>query len=68
MLVFCQDSFEGFKEFMGRVQGDLSFRRGLLLGSEIMQGYTVIRAEVPLTRMFGYSTELRLTSGLATFS
>ncbi|MEH2050066.1 elongation factor G [Nostoc sp.] len=56
-------------EFMGRIQGDLSSRRGLLLGSETMQGYTVIRAEVPLARMFGYSTELRsLTSGMATFS
>ncbi|MEH1919680.1 elongation factor G [Nostoc sp.] len=56
-------------EFMGRVQGDLSSRRGLLLGSETMQGYTVIRSEVPLARMFGYSTELRsLTSGMATFS
>ncbi|MDZ8236574.1 MAG: elongation factor G [Nostoc sp. ChiQUE01a] len=56
-------------EFMGRVQGNLSSRRGLLLGSETMQGYTVIRAEVPLARMFGYSTDLRsLTSGMATFS
>ncbi|MHC0066813.1 elongation factor G [Nostoc sp. UIC 10890] len=56
-------------EFMGRIQGDLSSRRGLLLGSETMQGYTVIRAEVPLARMFGYSTELRsLTSGMATFT
>lgn len=56
-------------EFMGRVQGDLSSRRGLLLGSETMHGYTVIRAEVALARMFGYSTELRsLTSGMATFS
>lgn len=56
-------------ELMGRVQGDLSSRRGLLLGSQTMQGYTVIRAEVPLVRMFGYSTDLRsLTSGIATFS
>ncbi|PHM09268.1 elongation factor G [Nostoc sp. 'Peltigera malacea cyanobiont' DB3992] len=56
-------------EFMGSIQGDLSSRRALLLGSETMQGYTVIRAEVPLARMFGYSTELRsLTSGMATFS
>ncbi|MEH1786236.1 elongation factor G [Nostoc sp.] len=56
-------------DFMGRVQGDLSSRRGLLLGSETMQRYTVIRAEVSLARMFGYSTELRsLTSGMATFS
>ena len=35
-------------EFVGRVQGDLSSRRGLLLGSETMQGYSVIRCEVPL--------------------
>ncbi|MEH2198440.1 elongation factor G [Nostoc sp.] len=56
-------------ELIGRVQGDLSSRRGLLLGSETMQGYTVIRAEVALARMFGYSTELRsLTSGMASFS
>ncbi|MBE9208744.1 elongation factor G [Nostoc sp. LEGE 06077] len=56
-------------EFMGRVQGDISSRRGLLLGSETMQGYSVIRAEVPLVQMFGYSTELRsLTAGMATFS
>ncbi|MBH8574313.1 elongation factor G [Nostocaceae cyanobacterium CENA369] len=56
-------------EFMGRVQGDLSSRLGLLLGSETMQGYTVIRAEVPLVKMFGYSTDLRsLTSGMATFT
>ncbi|GAX40581.1 translation elongation factor G [Tolypothrix sp. NIES-4075] len=56
-------------EFFGRVQGDLSSRRGLLLGSETMLSYTVIRAEVPLAKMFGYSTDLRsLTSGMATFS
>jgi elongation factor G len=56
-------------EFFGRVQGDLSSRRGLLLGSETMLLYTVIRAEVPLAKMFGYSTDLRsLTSGMATFS
>ncbi|MBW4613955.1 MAG: elongation factor G [Desmonostoc vinosum HA7617-LM4] len=56
-------------EFMGRVQGDLSSRRGLLLGSQTMQGYSVIRAQVPLARMFGYSCDLRsLTSGMATFT
>ncbi|MBD2493672.1 elongation factor G [Nostoc sp. FACHB-280] len=56
-------------EFIGRVQGDISSRRGLLLSSETMQGYSVIRAEVPLVQMFGYSTELRsLTAGMATFS
>lgn len=56
-------------EYLGRVQGDLSSRRGLLLGCQTMQGYSIIRAEVPLTRMFGYSGNLRsLTSGMATFS
>ena len=56
-------------EFLGRVQGDLSSRRGLLLGSSSHQGFTIVRAEVPLTQMFGYSGNLRsLTSGMATFS
>ncbi|OUL22873.1 translation elongation factor G [Nostoc sp. RF31YmG] len=56
-------------EYLGRVQGDISSRRGLLLGSQTMQAYSVIRAEVPLTRMFGYSTDLRSqTAGMATFT
>lgn len=56
-------------EFIGRVQGDLSSRRGVLLGSETQQGYAVIRAEVPLVQMFGYSTGLRsLSSGMASFT
>jgi elongation factor G len=56
-------------EYLGRVQGDLSARRGLLLPSRTMQGYSIISAEVPLTQMFGYSGKLRsLTSGMATFT
>ncbi|BAY26697.1 translation elongation factor G [Calothrix sp. NIES-2100] len=56
-------------EYLGRVQGDISSRRGLLLGSQTMQTYSVIRAEVPLVRMFGYSTDLRSqTAGMATFT
>jgi elongation factor G len=56
-------------EFVGRVQGDLSSRRGLLLGSQTVQNYAVIQAEVPLSQMFGYSTALRsLSSGMATFT
>jgi elongation factor G len=56
-------------EFVGRVQGDLSSRRGLLLGSQTMEGYSVIRAEVPLVEMFGYSMGVRsLSSGQANFS
>lgn len=57
------------KEFLGRVQGDLCRRMGLILGSQIMPDYTLIRAEVPLAQMFKYSQDLRsLTSGMATFS
>lgn len=56
-------------EYVGRVQGDLSSRRGLLLGSQTMEGYSVIVAEVPLSQMFGYSTAIRsLSSGMATFA
>jgi elongation factor G len=56
-------------EYLGRVQGDIASRRGLLLGSETMQTYSVIRAEVPLAQMFGYSTDLRSqTAGMATFT
>lgn len=56
-------------QFVGRVQGDLSSRRGLLLGSQTMEGYVVIRGEVALKEMFGYSTDLRsMTQGQANFS
>jgi elongation factor G len=56
-------------EFVGRVQGDLSARRGMLLGSQTQGTDTAIRAEVPLVEMFGYSKAVRsLTSGQATFS
>jgi elongation factor G len=56
-------------EFLGRIQGDLSARRGLLLGCSPVVGYSIIRAEVPLVKMFGYSGNLRsLTKGMATFS
>ncbi len=56
-------------EYVGRIQGDLSSRRGLVLGSQTMEGYAVIRAEVPLKEMFGYSMTVRsLTSGQANFS
>jgi elongation factor G len=54
---------------VGRIQGDLSSRRGLVLGSQTMEGYAVIRAEVPLKEMFGYSMTVRsLTSGQANFT
>ena len=57
------------QEFQGPVQGDLSSRRGILLGTDMRDDYTVIIAEVPLSEMFGYSTDLRSkTQGKATFT
>jgi elongation factor G len=56
-------------DFQGTVQGDLSSRRGFLLGSDMREDYTIILAEVPLNEMFGYSTDLRsATQGKAGFS
>ncbi len=59
------------EEFMGNVMGDLSQRRGMVQGMEDLPGGTgkLVRAEVPLSEMFGYSTTLRsLTQGRATYS
>ena len=57
------------EEFMGNVMGDLSSRRGVVQGMEDLAGGKVIRAEVPLAEMFGYSTTLRsLSQGRATYS
>jgi elongation factor G len=57
-------------DFMGNVVGDLNARRGMILGMEDMAGGgKVVRAEVPLKEMFGYSTTLRsLTQGRATYT
>jgi elongation factor G len=59
------------EEKTGDVMGDLSARRGMIQGMDDIPGGSgkTIRAEVPLTEMFGYSTTLRsLTQGRATFS
>jgi elongation factor G len=57
------------EEFMGNVMGDLSSRRGIVHGMEDLAGGKVIRAEVPLAEMFGYSTTLRsLSQGRATYT
>jgi len=56
-------------EFMGNVVGDLSSRRGVVQGMEDVAGVKVIKAEVPLAEMFGYSTTLRsATQGRATYT
>ncbi len=58
------------EEKMGDVMGDLSSRRGTIQGMEDMAGGgKAVKAEVPLSEMFGYSTTLRsLTQGRATYS
>ncbi|HYL26129.1 MAG TPA: elongation factor G [Burkholderiales bacterium] len=57
------------EEKMGDVIGDLSGRRGVIQGMEDLPGSKVIKAEVPLGEMFGYSTTLRsLTQGRATYT
>jgi elongation factor G len=58
------------EEFMGNVMGDLSGRRGMVQGmDDLVGGIKVVKAEVPLAEMFGYSTQLRsLTQGRATYS
>jgi len=56
-------------DFMGNVVGDLSSRRGIIGGMEDVIGVKVIKAEVPLGEMFGYSTALRsATQGRATYT
>ena len=58
------------EDFMGNVMGDLSGRRGMVQGMEDqVGGIKVIKAEVPLAEMFGYSTTMRsLSQGRATYS
>ena len=56
-------------EYMGTVNGDVSRRRGILQGTEESPAGTIIRAEVPLSEMFGYATDLRsATQGRATYT
>ncbi len=57
------------EDYMGDVMGDLSRRRGILQGMDESPAGRVIRAEVPLAEMFGYSTDLRsATQGRATYT
>ena len=56
-------------EFQGAVLGNLNQRRGMIQGSSENNGYAVLIAEVPLSEMFGYATELRsMTQGKAEFT
>ena len=56
-------------DFMGTVIGDVNSRRGKILNMTERQGLQVVKAEVPLAEMFGYSTAVRsLSQGRATYS
>jgi elongation factor G len=57
------------EEFQGSVMGQINQRRGMILNSGTNEGYAVIEAEVPLSEMFGYSTDLRsATQGKGEFT
>ncbi|HMD14265.1 MAG TPA: elongation factor G, partial [Bacteroidota bacterium] len=57
------------EEYMGDVMGDLSSRRGKIEGLQSRKDAQIIKARVPLSDMFGYSTQLRsMTQGRAIYS
>ena len=63
VVVTCPD------DYMGDVMGDLNARRGMIQGSEVRPGAAEITANVPLSSMFGYATDLRSkTQGRANYS
>lgn len=65
MTVECETPVE----FQGTVTGDLSSRRGVLTGTDMQDEFAIIRAEVPLSEMFGYANEIRSkTQGKCGFS
>ncbi|MBL7215752.1 MAG: elongation factor G [Phycisphaerae bacterium] len=56
-------------EFQGSIVGDLNSRRGIIMGTEARDTFTVVNAEVPLASMFGYATVIRgMSKGMATFT
>ena len=57
------------EDYLGPVTGDLNRRRGILQGTEDSPAGKIVRAEVPLSEMFGYATDLRsATQGRATYT
>jgi elongation factor G len=57
------------EDFLGDVMGDINRRRGKILSQNNIKGIVIFESEVPLSEMFGYSTQLRsLSSGRATYS
>ena len=53
------------EDYMGDVMGDLNRRRGIVVGMDEQPGGKVVRAQVPLAQMFGYSTDLRSATQLS---
>ena len=59
----------GPDEYMGDIIGDISSRRGSVTGTDIRNGTVQVTCDVPLSTMFGYSTDLRSkTQGRANYS
>jgi elongation factor G len=59
----------GPESYMGDIIGDLNSRRGQISGTDIRNGTVQVMADVPLSTMFGYSTDLRSkTQGRASYS
>ena len=57
------------EEFQGNVMGQVNQRRGMISGTQTIEGFVTIEAEVPLSEMFGYSTDLRsATQGKGEFT
>ncbi len=56
-------------EFQGTIVSDLNSRRGIIMATENHETFALIKAEVPLAKMLGYSTNLRsMSKGMATFT
>lgn len=57
------------EDFLGDVMGDINRRRGKIMNQKTLKSVVVVESEVPLSEMFGYSTQLRsLSSGRANYS
>jgi elongation factor G len=57
------------EEFQGSVMGQINQRRGIILGTSTIEGTVTVTADIPLTEMFGYSTDLRsATQGKGEFT
>ena len=56
-------------EYLGDVMGNINRRRGMVTGTDMVNGLQVINAQIPLGEMFGYATDLRsLTQGRGTYN